>query len=297
MKKISKEEGEKKALKQEQEQINLKKYRETDIFGDTHHTIINGDARKMKKIKDEEVSLIVTSPPYFNAKEYSQWPTIDAYLEDIGKVFAECYRVLKPGRRFCLNISDIPEKGDSGVRWIPLGSLLLKEATKAGFELSDRIFWFKTPLKGFNYGSLPYPPSPLICDSIEYIYVLRKPGKSKYDHLTRDQKDASKLTRDEYGEFTKQIWSIRRVRLSNNVDGHIAPFPEEIPNRCIRLYSFVGENVLDPYGGSGTTTKMAALLKRNSYLYEINKEYVSLTKERLEQEAKNLFINPKFKYE
>jgi DNA modification methylase len=297
MKKISKEEEEKKALKQEQEQINLKKYRETDIFGDTHHTIINGDARKMKKIKDEEVSLIVTSPPYFNAKEYSQWPTIDAYLEDIGKVFAECYRVLKPGRRFCLNISDIPEKGDSGVRWIPLGSLLLKEATKAGFELSDRIFWFKTPLKGFNYGSLPYPPSPLICDSIEYVYVLRKPGKSKYDHLTRDQKDASKLTRDEYGEFTKQIWSIRRVRLSNNVDGHIAPFPEEIPNRCIRLYSFVGENVLDPYGGSGTTTKMAALLKRNSYLYEINKEYVSLTKERLEQEAKNLFINPKFKYE
>jgi len=288
---------EKKVLKKKQEQENLKKYRESGIFGDTEHRIINGDARKMKKIKDEEISLIVTSPPYYNAKEYSQWKNMDAYLQDVQDVLKECYRVLKPGRRLCLNISDIPEKGDSGVRWLPLGPLLLNEAQKAGFELSDRIFWFKTPLKGFNYGSLPYPPSPLICDSIEYIYVLRKPGKGKYDHLSREQKDASKLIRDEYAEYTKQIWSIRRVRLKDNVDGHIAPFPDEIPHRCVSLYSFVGENVLDPYGGSGTTTKAAALLKRNSYMYEINKKFVALAKKRLKSEANSLFVDPKFIYE
>ena len=197
--------------------------------------------------------------------------------------FAECFRVLVPGRKFCLNISDLPEKGKSGVRWIPLGSELLKVCHNLGFELVDRVIWYKTPMKGFQYGSLPYPPSPLVCDSMEYIYILRKPNgvKPDYGHLTKLQKEASRLTRGEYAEYTKQIWTMRRVRIKGNEDGHIAPYPDELPHRCIKLYSFVGETVLDPFGGSGTTTKMAILNKRNSILYEIKKDYLKHIKEKV----------------
>jgi DNA modification methylase len=237
----------------------------------------------MKSVEDNTVHLIVTSPPYFNAKEYSSWETLKDYLKDMKATFKECYRVLAPGRKFCLNISDLPEKGKSGVRWIPLGSELLLTCLSVGFELVDRVIWYKTPIKGFQYGSLPYPPSPLICDSMEYIFILRKPNGTKpdYSHLTKLQKEASKLTRDEYAEYTKQIWTMRRVRIKDNEKGHIAPFPEELPHRCIKLYSFVGETVLDPFGGSGTTTRTAILNKRNSILYEIKKEYLKYIKEKV----------------
>ena len=284
-KKLSAEERLEKA-KEEKKAIDLAKLKVKDII--TNHRVINGNSKRMFSLKDNQISLIVTSPPYFNAKEYSQWKSLDSYLEDMKKIFKECFRVLRGGRRFCLNISDIPEKGESGVRWISLGSKLLKIAEEVGFELADRIFWFKTPLKGFQYGSLPFPPSPLIADSIEYLYILRKPGKRDYSHVEKNERDASRLSREEYMEYTKQIWSIRRVRLNQNVDGHIAPFPEELPYRCIKLYSFVGETILDPFGGRGTTTKMAIETKRNSVLYEINKDYIDLIKQYLDIEQKKL---------
>jgi len=275
-------------IKAEKEKELIEKYSSDPKHNQTYHKIIIGDSRDMKSIEDNSVQLVITSPPYFNAKEYSNWNTLEDYLEDMSKTFKECYRVLQNGRKFCLNISDLPEKGDSGVRWIPLGPELLKVALDIGFELTDRIFWYKTPLKGFQYGSLPYPASPLICDSIEYIYVLRKPGKISYAHLDESQKGASRLKREEYMEFTKQIWSIRRVRLQNNFNGHIAPFPDELPHRCIKLYSFVGETVLDPFGGSGTTTKMAILNKRNSILYEIKEEYIDCIKDKIDMNQDRL---------
>lgn len=259
----------------------ISKYWNDPELDKTQHLIISGDSRRMHSIRDDSVQLIITSPPYFNAKEYSQWLTLSDYLQDMKKTFLECFRVLAPGRKFCLNISDLPEKGDSGVRWIPLGAELIKVVQEVGFEIVDRIIWFKTPVKGFQYGSLPFPPSPLVCDSMEYIFVLRKPGKAKYDNLTKTQKEASRLKREEYGEFTKQIWTMGRVRTKDNAEGHIAPFPDELPHRCIKLYSFVGETVLDPFGGSGTTTKMAIQNKRNSILYEINKEYIFHIKNKL----------------
>ena len=277
---------EKKAAKEHSEQ-EIKRHFSNPDLGKNNHKIIIGDSRKMKSVKDSSVHLIVTSPPYFNAKEYSSWKTLPDYLEDMRATITECYRTLTPGRKFCLNISDLPEKGGSGVRWIPLGSELLKVCLNAGFELVDRVIWFKTPMKGFQYGSLPYPPSPLICDSMEYIYILRKPngGKPDYTHLTKLQKEASRLTRAEYAEYTKQIWTMRRVRIKGNEDGHIAPFPEELPLRCIKLYSFVGETVLDPFGGSGTTTRAAILNKRHSILYEIKEEYLKHIKEKTSSDA------------
>jgi len=266
----------------------IEKSRERVLLYKTTHKIIIGDCRRMRRVNDNSVDLIVTSPPYYNAKEYAQWDSLGSYLRDMKEAFQECYRVLKPGRKFCLNISDLPEKGKWGVKWIPLGARLLLICQEVGFEIADRIIWFKTPMKGFQYGSLPYPPSPLICDSIEYIFVLRKPGKPDYRYISKEMREASRLRRNEYAEFTKQIWTIRRVRESENINGHIAPFPDEIPRRCIKLYSFVGDTVLDPFGGSGTTTKVAIENKRNSILYEIKKEYLNIIKEKIGFDQKRL---------
>ena len=259
----------------------IAKYSGLHIFDKTTHTIIIGDCRRMNRVESNSIELIVTSPPYYNAKEYAQWGSLKGYLKDMRKAFEECLRVLKLGRKFCLNISDIPERGKWGVKWIPLGAELLLTCQEVGFEIVDRIIWFKTPMKGFQYGSLPYPPSPLICDSIEYIFVLRKPGKPDYSYLSKEQKEASRLRRQEYAEFTKQIWTLRRVREKENVNGHIAPFPDEIPHRCIKLYSFIGDTVLDPFGGSGTTTKMAMENKRNSILYEIERTFLDIIKDKI----------------
>ncbi len=249
----------------------------------TQHVIYTQDNKSIPQIVSDSVHLAVTSPPYFNAREYSTWATVDDYLEDMKSSFEEVFRVLKPGRKFCLNISDLPEKGESGVRWIPLGPQLLMAALAVGFELVDRVIWFKTPMKGFQYGSLPYPPSPLICDSMEYIYILRKPnkGKTSYEHVSTLQKESSRLQREIYAEYTKQIWTIRRVRLKGNEAGHIAPFPYEIPERCVRLYSFVGEVVLDPFAGSGTTAQAAIKNRRNSIMVEQNSSYVEIMKKKL----------------
>jgi len=251
----------------------------------TNHTIYTQDNKSVPQIETGSVHLAVTSPPYFNAREYSTWDTVDDYLVDMRKSFEEVFRVLKPGRKFCLNISDLPEKGESGVRWIPLGPHLLMAALSVGFELVDRVIWFKTPMKGFQYGSLPYPPSPLICDSMEYIYILRKPntGKTSYEHVSQLQKEASRLQREIYAEYTKQIWTIRRVRLKGNEAGHIAPFPYEIPERCVRLYSFVGETILDPFAGSGTTAQAAIKNRRNSIMVEQDASYVKIMKKKLNE--------------
>lgn len=281
------------AKKATEETKLIERYWNDPSISKTTHKIIIGDSRNMASIKEDSIHLIITSPPYYNAKEYSQWQTLQSYLDDMKKIFKECFRVLVPGRKFCLNISDLPEKGESGVRWIPLGAELERVAQEVGFELVDRIIWFKTPVKGFQYGSLPFPPSPLICDSMEYIFVLRKPGKNGYSHLTKNQKEASRLKREEYAEYTKQIWTMPRVRLKNNMNGHIAPFPDELPHRCIKLYSFVGETVLDPFGGSGTTTKMALQNKRNSILYEIKKDFLKHIKEKLNLSQKKLFNDAK----
>jgi DNA modification methylase len=283
-------------LKREQkineEIINKEKYQKIISSHVFKHLINNKDSSNMKEIKDNSVDLIITSPPYFNSKEYVNYKNIEEYYEKISEVVKECYRVLKPGRKFCLNISDIPQKSDSGIKWLTLGAGLINLFEKENFQLADRIFWFKTPLKGFQYGSLPFPPSPLINDSIEYIYIFRKPNNKKpdYSYVKQDYKFASKLTRDEYGEFTKQIWTIRRVRLKDNQDGHIAPFPEEIPHRLIKLYSFVGDTILDPFSGSGTTSLMALKNRRNSIGYEINEFYAKMSYKRLVNN-KDLFNN------
>lgn len=279
--------------RQEQEQLLIKKGLEQIADISLNHRIVNKSSAKLD-LEDNSVDLVVTSPPYYNAREYAHWDNIESYLKDMKPILKECFRTLKPGRKFCLNISDIPIKGASGVCWLPLGAYWLSLAEQVGFELADRIFWFKTPIKGFQYGSLPFPPSPLICDSMEYVYVLRKPGKADYTYVEKSFKEASRLPRSEYAEFTKQVWSIPRVKLTSNINGHIAPFPQELPFRCIKMYSFVGDVILDPFAGSGTTAIAAMDTRRNSVMYETKKEYAEMIYNRLKN-AKSLFCKDKIK--
>jgi len=256
----------------------------------TRHLVVVGDSADMSRVSDRSVHLIVTSPPYFDARDYAtesqlgHGGTLEEYTEGLAAVFRECYRVLQPARRLCLNISDLPISGASGVEWVPLGAIATNVALGVGFGLADRIVWDKTPKKGFQFGSLPYPPSPLICDSMEYVLIFRKPGRPDYAYLDPGLKERSRLSPDEYKEFTKQIWVLPRVRLRDNMDGHIAPFPLDIPMRCIRLYSFVGDTVLDPFAGSGTTGAAALAAQRNSIMYEINRDYVRFIRGKLEGE-------------
>jgi len=257
----------------------------------TRHLVVIGDSSRMDLVAPDSVHLVVTSPPYFDARDYAvsnqigHGGSLDGYLCGMEQVLRECFRVLRPGRKLCLNISDLPLRGDNGVEWLPLGPLLLRLCLDVGFRLADRIIWDKTPKKGFHYGSLPYPPSPLICDSMEYVYVLRRPGRPDYSYVRGAAKERSKLAPREYQEYTKQIWSLRRVRLRDNIEGHIAPFPTELPLRCIRLYSFVGDVVLDPFAGSGTTGQAALMTERNSVMYEINPDYLGFIRGKVEGAA------------
>ena len=267
----------------------------------TQHLVVIGDSAHMPRVADDSVHLIVTSPPYYDARDYRVenqigfGGTLERYLSDLSAVLAECYRVLQRGRKLCLNIGDLPISGESGVQWLALGPMLLQLSLGVGFELADRLIWDKTPKKGFQYGSLPYPPSPLICDSMEYLYILRKPGRPDYSYLSPEHKEQSKLTPDEYREYTKQIWTMGRVRLKENMNGHIAPFPVDLPYRCVRLYSFVGDTVLDPFAGSGTTGQAAIMAQRNSVMYEINPDYLGFIREKL-QGAVGLMDNVRIEY-
>ena len=250
-----------------------------DLRLGTRHRIIIGDSRSMRQVETESVHLIVTSPPppppppCPGAKSRPRRTGADSYLDDMRAVLSECYRVLCRGRKLCLSVSDIREEGDSGARWRPLGpELVLLASNDVGFEIVDRIFWSRIPPEKFQYGSLPFPPSPVISDSVEYVYVLRKPGRGDYSYVPGALRRASRLRREEYVEFTRQIWSMRRAQLEDGMDRRIAPFPDDLPARCIRLYSFVGDTVLDPFGGRGTTTRAAIEGKRSSILYEKNRK-------------------------
>jgi len=263
-----------------------------EYLPETTHSIFNNDSRKMEGVPNDSVHLIITSPPYGNIKEYSTDKKDignykdEEYFKQIKSAYEECFRVLRPGRKFCLNIKNEPRSGKTGVTWYPYAYKTLELCIDIGFEFADVLIWNKPNKEGMQYGSLPYPGSPLICDSIEYIFILRKPGKSDYSHLEGLAKEASVLSKDEYTDLIKQIWEFSgKIKISSKgkiVFEHLAPFPEELPSRLIKLYSYLTETVLDPFAGSGTTMVAAKKVGRNSIGYEINNEYVQLSKKLLE---------------
>lgn len=255
-------------------------------------------SERMDELEDESVSLIVTSPPYFNYKYYGigigNEKTYEEYLQNLEKVFIACHRVLFKGGIIAINVSNMKSrKSIEGKSFLyPIVADIIKLMQSIGFIFFDEIVWVKGyanngALKGKPlFGSYPYPPTPKILDSIfENILIFKKKGRRP--KIDKRKKEMSKLTKEEWREYTKGVWFIEPDRKSK----HPATFPLEIPYRLIKLYSFVGETILDPFAGTGTTLIAAYLLKRIGIGYEINKQFENELKEKFYKIAKNVERN------
>ncbi len=250
--------------------------------------IIIGDSRKMIEVEDNSIDLIVTSPPYWHIKDYGvegqigYGQSLHEYLKDLYRVWKECYRILKPGRRLCINIGDQFARSVVYGRYkvIPLHAEFIAQCEEIGFDYMGAIIWQKKTTMnttgGANVmGSYPYPPNGMIEIDYEFILIFKKPGKS--EKIPKEIKEKSKLTKEEWKEYFYGHWYFGGARQIE----HEAMFPEELPKRLIKMYTFVGDTVLDPFLGSGTTVKVALNLNRNAIGYEINETFLDVIKEKL----------------
>ncbi len=225
----------------------------------------------MTELPDRSVHLAITSPPYNVSKEYDADLTLEEYRAMLRQVFGEVHRVLAPGGRLCVNLANVGRKP-----YIPLHAYLAEDLISIGFAMRGEIIWNKSSSAGPStaWGSWQSASNPTLRDVHEYILIF-----SKGDFTRRDLHGKSTITRDEFLEYTKSIWtfpaeSARRV-------GHPAPFPLELPRRLIQLYSFESDVVLDPFAGSGTTCIAALTAGRQFIGYEIHPPYVELAKKRI----------------
>ena len=259
------------------------------------HKIIIGDSRDMRELPDGAVQIVVTSPPYVTSNLQKGQPfDYEGYLRMIKQVFTEVYRVLCPDGRVCLNVADIHTKylyDDRRFYRIPVAHDVLRICLDIGFRLLDTYIWdkgfhrHKGGAPGPLFGSYPYPPT--IYNNVywEFIFVLIKPGPKR--KVPREVKEKSALSQEEWKEWTRKFWKVESE--TEWVKEPPSVFPVEIPYRLIKMYSFIGDTVLDPFLGSGTTTLAAWLTRRNSIGYEINPKYVELIKRRTLMNQKTLF--------
>jgi len=242
----------------------------------------------MAEVGDESVQLVVTSPPYWQIKDYGAaaqigfGQSLHEYLYDLARVWQECWRVLEPGRRLCINIGDQFARTAVYGRYqvIPLHAEIIAQCSAVGFDYLGAIIWQKSTTMETSggatiMGSFPHPPNGLVTLDYEYILLFKKPGPPpKIDKAT---KDASRLTKEEWKEYFSGHWVFSGVRQKT----HEAMFPLELPRRLIRMFSFAGETVLDPFMGSGTTAQAALELGRSAIGYELQEEFLQLIRERL----------------
>lgn len=254
----------------------------------TNHKIIFGDSRNMKQIKDKSVHLIITSPPYWQLKDYGDENQIgfndsyEEYINNLNLVWKECNRVLADGCRMCINIGDQFARSVYYGRYkvIPIRTEIIRFCEMLGMDYMGAIIWQKattmnTSGGGAVMGSFPYPRNGILKMDYEFILIFKKLGNAPKP--TEQQKQNSTITKSEWNEYFSSHWNFNGVKQL----GHIAMFPEELPKRLIKMFSFMGETVLDPFLGSGTTSLAAMNLERNSIGYEINKEFAPIIREKL----------------
>lgn len=252
----------------------------------TFHKLIIGDSRKMYEIQDESVHLMVTSPPYYNAPfDYKGlFKSYDDYLNLIKEVANEVYRVLQLGRIAVVNIDDMLVDGEK----YPIVADVTKIFQEAGFRYRDRIIWKKP--EGYlrisrRSGVLlqnPYPMYFYPDNLLESILIFQK-GEFDYKSISKTLKQNSIIDIEEFNKnkWYMTLWEMTNVLPNSKLEKEIAAFPEELPYRIIKLFSYMGETILDPFVGSGTTMKVARKLKRNSIGIEIKKELIPIIKEKL----------------
>ena len=256
---------------------------------ETTHKIVIGDSRKMVELEGDSVNLIVTSPPYWQIKDYGDKKqigfndTYEEYIDNLNKVWAESYRVLQPGCRLCVNIGDQFARAVTYGRYkvIPIREEIIRFCEKIGFDYMGAIIWQKKTTMNTTggasvMGSFPYPRNGLVEIDYEFILLFKKLGKSP-NNISQEAKEASKLTNEEWRKYFTGHWNFAGVKQQE----HTAMFPEELPRRLIKMFSFAGETVLDPFLGSGTTTKVSMELNRNSVGYEINKKFLPIIKRKV----------------
>lgn len=217
------------------------------------------------------LQLMVTSPPYNAGKDYDEDLTLDEYRAFLRRVFAETYRVLVPGGRACVNVANLGRKP-----YLPLHAFIVQDMLDLGFRMRGEIIWDKggSASASTAWGSWRSASNPVLRDVHEYVLVF---SKESFARSAAGRK--STITRDDFLDWTKSVWSFPAA--SARKVGHPAPFPEELPRRLIELYTFQGDVVLDPFAGSGTTCVAARRLKRHFVGFEIHSEYVALAEARL----------------
>lgn len=247
----------------------------------TSHKIIIGDARQMEEVVSESVHLVVTSPPYWQLKDYGHKDQIgfndsyEDYVNNLNLVWQECYRILHPGCRLCINIGDQFARSVYYGRYkvIPIRTEITKFCETIGFDYMGAIIWRKVTTTNTTggatiMGSFPYPRNGIIKIDYEFILIFKKLGPPP--RPTKEARELSKLTITEWNEYFSGHWNFG----GEKQDRHLAMFPEELPKRLIRMFTFVGDTVVDPFLGSGTTSLAARNLARNSIGYEINPKFL-----------------------
>lgn len=262
----------------------------------TNHAIITGDARMMRELGDQSAQLVVTSPPYWQLKDYGvaaqigYHDTYEEYINHLNLVWKECHRVLENGCRLCINIGDQYARSVYYGRYkvIPIRTEIIKFCETIGFDYMGAIIWQKVATTNTTggatiMGSFPYPRNGIVKLDYEFILIFKKSGTSRRT-ISKEIKEQSKMTTEEWNTYFAGHWNFSGVRQEK----HLAMFPLELPRRLIKMFTFVGETVLDPFLGSGTTSAAAMLLERNSVGYEINPEFLPIIKKRLLEENETL---------
>lgn len=258
----------------------------------TSHVVYFADSREfLEEVTSETIQLIVTSPPYWCVRDYEHKhqigynQTFQEYSESLMKVWKESVRTLLPDGKIVVNVGNIYYNKDGERRKIVANLMNLVWNQLNSFDdlrYMGTIHWEKSTSRKRKVlmGSYPYPSAFLISTALEVIFVFRKIGDRK---VAPEIKELSKITKKEFRSLRNPIWRINGI--SNE---HPAPFPPELPRRLIKMYSFVGDKILDPFLGSGTTLIQAAKLNRNSIGVEVNERYSKLLKEQIRKNQKAL---------
>src|SRR3989344_5226181 len=269
----------------------------------TNHKIIIGDSRDMSDMLDNSAHLVVTSPPYWQLKDYGTADQIgfndsyEEYINNLNLVWKECFRVLNDGCRLCINIGDQFARSVYYGRYkiIPIRTEIIKFCETIGFDYMGAIIWQKATTMNTTggatiMGSFPYPRNGIIKLDYEFILIFKKLGEAPI--VSREIKEKSKMSKEEWNQYFTGHWNFNGVKQ----DGHLAMYPEELPKRLIKMFSFVGDMVLDPFLGSGTTVLAAKNLSRNSIGFEINKKFLPLIKEKIGENKKDVFKDINFEF-
>jgi modification methylase len=271
----------------------------------TTHRLVQGDARDLSFLQDESIHLVVTSPPYWNLKQYNDNQDqlghildYEQFLTELTKVWRECFRVIVPGGRLVCVVGDVclSRKKHGRHVVVPLHADICVACRKIGFDNLNPIIWNKISnanyevQNGSKFLGKPYEPNAIIKNDIEFILMQRKPGG--YRKPTNTQRDKSRIEKKDYDKWFQQSWNITGASTKN----HPAPFPIELACRLVRMFSFFGDTVLDPFCGTGTTMIAAMKCDRNSIGVEIDSEYCRMATERIKKENQSLFPNTRLDF-